>query len=398
MPEYKYRAQDSKGKVIKGKAEAYDETDLQKRFHDAGLLLLDVKPVVKNIALKPLKKTQLADFCRQLGTLTKAGVTLVKALEIVANDEALSPYERQLYIKLRDRVVQGVALSAVMTELEPAFPQLLIFMLKAAETSGSLDNTCLRLADQFTKDAQLEQAAKNSLTYPKILAGLIVLVVAILFGYVLPQFEEMFSTMGKLPLPTRILMGISNFVATKWYVLAIIVVLAFIFGKIVVNIPVVKYNIDKLKTKGFWGKLLKVIYSARFARTMASLYSSGIPIYSCIQIARGTIGNEYVEAQFDEVETKVLAGNNVSTAIQEVDGFISKLPATIKVGEETGMLGPMLESVADDLDFYSQQALLRLTSYIEPVMIVVMAAVVGFIMIAIIQPIYQSYSTIGKGS
>ena len=203
MPEYKYRAQDSKGKVIKGKAEAYDETDLQKRFHDAGLLLLDVKPVVKNIALKPLKKTQLADFCRQLGTLTKAGVTLVKALEIVANDEALSPYERQLYIKLRDRVVQGVALSAVMTELERAFPQLLIFMLKAAETSGSLDNTCLRLADQFTKDAQLEQAAKNSLTYPKILAGLIVLVVAILFGYVLPQFEEMFSTMGKLPLPTR---------------------------------------------------------------------------------------------------------------------------------------------------------------------------------------------------
>ena len=398
MPEYKYRAQDSKGKVIKGKAEAYDETDLQKRFHDAGLLLLDVKPVVKNIALKPLKKTQLADFCRQLGTLTKAGVTLVKALEIVANDEALSPYERQLYIKLRDRVVQGVALSAVMTELEPAFPQLLIFMLKAAETSGSLDNTCLRLADQFTKDAQLEQAAKNSLTYPKILAGLIVLVVAILFGYVLPQFEEMFSTMGKLPLPTRILMGISNFVATKWYVLAIIVVLAFIFGKIVVKIPVVKYNIDKLKTKGFWGKLLKVIYSARFARTMASLYSSGIPIYSCIQIARGTIGNEYVEAQFDEVETKVLAGNNVSTAIQDVDGFISKLPATIKVGEETGMLGPMLESVADDLDFYSQQALLRLTSYIEPVLIVVMAAVVGFIMIAIIQPIYQSYSTIGKGS
>ncbi len=398
MPEYKYRAQDSKGKVIKGKAEAYDETDLQKRFHDAGLLLLDVKPVVKNIALKPLKKTQLADFCRQLGTLTKAGVTLVKALEIVANDEALSPYERQLYIKLRDRVVQGVALSAVMTELEPAFPQLLIFMLKAAETSGSLDNTCLRLADQFTKDAQLEQAAKNSLTYPKILAGLIVLVVAILFGYVLPQFEEMFSTMGKLPLPTRILMGISNFVATKWYVLAIIVVLAFIFGKIVVKIPVVKYNIDKLKTKGFWGKLLKVIYSARFARTMASLYSSGIPIYSCIQIARGTIGNEYVEAQFDEVETKVLAGNNVSTAIQDVDGFISKLPATIKVGEETGMLGPMLESVADDLDFYSQQALLRLTSYIEPVMIVVMATVVGFIMIAIIQPIYQSYSTIGKGS
>jgi type IV pilus assembly protein PilC len=397
MPEYKYRAQDSKGKIVKGKAEAIDESDLQKRFHDAGMLLLDVRPLVKQISLKPLKKMQLADFCRQLGTLTKAGVTLVKALEIVANDESLSDYEKQLYIKLRDRIVQGVALSTVMTELEPAFPPLLIFMIKAAETSGTFDTTCLRLADQYTRDAQLEQTAKNALTYPKILSVLIVLVLLILFGYVIPQFEDIFSTLPSLPLPTRILMGISNFVAHKWYVLGIAVLLFVIFGKMIFKSPTIQYAFDKLKTKGFWGKLTKIIYSARFARTMSSLYSSGIPIYSCIQIARSTIGNRYIEAQFDEVEAKVLGGNNVSSAIQDVDGFVQKLPATIKVGEETGMLGPMLESVANDLDFYSQQALLRLTSLIEPVMIVVMAAMVGFIMIAIIQPIYQSYSTIGAG-
>ena len=398
MPEYKYRAQDSKGKIVKGKAEAIDESDLQKRFREAGMLLLDVSPVVKQIALKPLKKMQLADFCRQLGTLTKAGVTLVKALEIVANDESLSDYEKQLYIRLRDRIVQGVALSNVMTELDPAFPPLLIFMIKAAETSGTFDTTCLRLADQYTRDAQLEQTAKNSLTYPKILGVLIVIVLLILFGYVLPQFEDIFSTLPELPLPTRILMGISNFVATKWYVLGIIIVLIIVFGKMITKLPIVKYNIDKIKTKGMWGKLTKIIYSARFARTMSSLYSSGIPIYNCVQIARNTIGNSYIEAQFDEVEAKVLGGSNVSTAIQDVDGFVQKLPATIKVGEETGMLGPMLESVANDLDFYAQQALIRLTSYIEPVMIVVMAAMVGFIMIAIIQPIYQSYSTIGAGT
>ena len=384
MPEYKYRAQDVKGKIVKGKAEAIDESDLQKRFHDAGLLLLDVSPIVKQIALKPLKKMQLADFCRQLGTLTKAGVTLVKALEIVANDESLSDYEKQLYIKLRDRVVQGVALSTVMTELDPAFPPLLIFMIKAAETSGTFDTTCLRLAEQYTRDAHLEQTVKNSLTYPKILGVLIVIVLLILFGYVLPQFEDIFATLPELPVPTRILMGISNFVATKWYVLGIIIVLFIVFGKMITKLPIVKYNIDKLKTKGMWGKLTKIIYSARFARTMSSLYSSGIPIYSCIQISRNTIGNSYIESQ--------------SSAIQDVDGFVQKLPATIKVGEETGMLGPMLESVSNDLDFYAQQALIRLTSYIEPVMIVVMAAMVGFIMIAIIQPIYQSYSTIGAGT
>ncbi|MBR5386315.1 MAG: type II secretion system F family protein [Clostridiales bacterium] len=398
MPEYKYQAQDSKGKIIKGKADAADETDLQRRFHDSGLLLLDAKPVTKQIALKSLKKPKLADFCRQLGTLTKAGVTLVKALEIVANDESITPYERQLYIRLRDRVVQGVALSNVMEELEPAFPPLLIYMIRAAETSGTLDTTCLRLADQYTSEAKMEQTAKNSLTYPKILSVLIVAVVAILFGYVLPQFEDMFSTMGTLPLATRILMAISNFVKTKWYVLIVAVVLIVIFGKIVKKIPIVAYTIDMIKCKGKWGKLFKVIYSARFARTMSSLYSSGIPIYSCIQISKGTIGNKYIEKQFEEVERQVLGGSPMSASLQNVDGFVSKLPATIKVGEETGMLGPMLESVANDLDFYSEQALVRLTSYIEPVMIVVMATIVGFIMIAIIQPIYQSYSTIGAGS
>ena len=215
MPEYKYQAQDSKGKIVKGKAEAFDETDLQKRFHESGLLLLEAKPISKNMVLKPLKKPKLADFTRQLGTLIKAGVTLVKAIEIVANDESISDYERQLYLRIRDRIVQGVSLSVAMEELEPAFPPLLIFMIRAAETSGTLDTTCLRLADQYTSESQLEQTAKNSLTYPKILSGLIVIVVAILFGYVLPQFDEIFSTLPSLPLPTRILMAISDFVAHK---------------------------------------------------------------------------------------------------------------------------------------------------------------------------------------
>lgn len=398
MPEYKYRAQDSKGKIVKGKAEASDETDLQRRFHESGLLLLEAKPVTKQVALKPLKKMKLADFCRQLGTLTKAGVTLVRALEIVANDESISPYERQLFIRLRDRVVQGVALSNVMEELEPAFPPLLIFMIRAAETSGTMDRTCLRLADQYTKEAEMEQKAKSSLTYPKILSVLIVGVVAILFGYVLPQFEEMFATMPSLPLATRILMSISEFVKNRWYVLLVIIVLFIIFGKMVMKIPAVAYHWDMIKCKGKWGALLKIIYSARFARTMSSLYSSGIPIYNCITISKGTIGNRYIEKQFEEVEQRVLGGSSVSMAIQDVDGFVNKLSSTIKVGEETGMLGPMLESTANDLDFYSDQALMRLTSLIEPVMIVVMAVMVGFIMIAIIQPIYQSYSSIGAGS
>ena len=397
MPEYKYRAQDQNGKIVKGRTEAPDESALHKRFHDEGLTLLDATPVVKRVALRPLKKAQLADFARQLGTLTKAGVSLVKSIEIIAHDESIDTYQRDLFLKLRDRIVQGVALSNVMDELEPAFPPLFIFMIRAAETTGNLDEAALRLAEHYTDENELEQQVKSSLTYPKILSVLIVIVVAILFGYVLPQFEEIFAEMPSLPLPTRILMGISDFVATKWYIILIAGALIVIFGKIFIRVPAVKYQIDKFKTKGKWGKLTKVIYSARFARTLSSLYAGGIAIYSCIDIAKSTIGNSYIEAQFDEVLKKIAGGGSISDSLRNIDGFVVKLPASIKIGEETGQLSTMLESVGNDLDFYSKQAIKKLTAYIEPVMIVIMAAIVGFVIIAVIVPIYNSYSTIGSG-
>ena len=398
MPEYKYRAQDQNGKIVKGRSDAPDEAALHKRFHDEGLTLLEASPVVRRIALKALKKAQLADFARQLGTLTRAGVSLVKTLEIIAHDESIDAYERDVYLKLRDRIVQGVALSTAMDELNPTFPPLFVFMIKATEQTGNLDDTALRLATHYTDENELEQQVKSSLTYPKILGVMIVLVVAVIFGYVLPQFEELFSSMPSLPLPTRIPMAISNFVATKWYILLIVAALAVIFGKIIIRLPSVRYQIDKIKIMGRWGKLTKVIYSARFARTLSSLYAGGIPIYNCIDIAKSTIGNSYIESQFDEVLKKVSAGSSVSDSLRDVNGFVQKLSSSIKIGEETGMLAPMLESVANDLDFYSRQALVKLTSYIEPVMIVIMAVIVGFVIIAVIQPIYNSYATIGAGT
>jgi type IV pilus assembly protein PilC len=398
MPEYKYKAQDQDGKIVRGRSDAPDAAALQKRFHEEGLTLLEVSPVVRRIALKQLKKGQLADFARQLGTLTKAGVSLVKTLEIIAHDESIGTYERDIYLKLRDRIVQGISLSAAMEELDPAFPPLFVFMMRATEQTGNIDDTALRLAKHYTEENELEQQVKSSLTYPKILGVLIVVVIAILFGYVLPQFEDLFAGMPSLPLPTRILMAISNFVATRWYIILIVAALVIIFGKIFIRLPAIRYQIDKIKCMGRWGKLTKVIYSARFARTLSSLYAGGIPIYSCIDIAKSTIGNAYIEAQFDEVLKRVSGGSSVSDSLKDVNGFVQKLSSSIRIGEETGMLAPMLESVANDLDFYSRQALVKLTSYIEPVMIVVMAAIVGFVIIAVIQPIYNSYATIGAGT
>jgi len=397
MPEYRYIAQNDKGRQVRGKINASDEREIKKNLNEKNLSLVTYDEIVKQVALKPLKKSQLSDFCRQIGELVRSGISILRALEIEASDESITPYEKSLYIRLRDRIVQGVALSSAMNELSPAFPPLLVSMFRAAESSGNLDSTALRLADQYRKENELESAAKNALTYPKILAVLIVAVVGIIFGFIMPQFEELFAEIPKLPLSTRILLGISDFVAAYWYILIILAFLIWLFGGIISRIPSVRLQVDKFKVRGPLGKLQKVIYSARFARTMSSLYSAGIPIDQCLNIARQTIGNTYIESQFDDVIKKVQSGGLLSDALDEVDGFVSKLPSVVRVGEETGSLDSMLVSAADNLDFASEQALLRMVKYVEPVMIVVMAIIVGFIMIGVIVPIYQSYSTIGAG-
>jgi type IV pilus assembly protein PilC len=397
MAEYRYTAQNEKGKQIKGKIAASDEREIRKKLQDKSLTLLYYEEISKKVALKPLKKSQLSDFCRQMGELIRSGISILRALEIEGADESITQYEKELYSRLRDRVVQGVALSTAMSELYPAFPPLLVNMFRAAESSGNLDSTALRLAVQYQKENELESQAKSALTYPKILAGLIVIVVGIIFGFIMPQFEELFSEMPVLPTPTRILLGISDLVSNYWYLLIVLGVLIWIFGGIIARIPVVRLQVDKFKVKGPLGKLQKVIYSARFARTMSSLYSAGIPIDQCLAIGRQTIGNTYIEMQFTEVIKRVQAGGLLSDALEEVDGFVTKLSSVVRVGEETGALDSMLVSAADNLDFASEQALNRMVKYVEPVMIVIMAVIVGSIMIGVILPIYQSYSTIGAG-
>ena len=397
MAEYRYTAQNEKGKQVRGRIAASDEREISRKLRDKNLSLLHYEEIAKQVALKPLKKSQLSDFCRQMGELIRSGISILRALEIEGSDESITSYEKELYMRLRDRVVQGVALSKAMEELYPAFPPLLVYMFRAAESSGNLDSTALRLADQYQKENELEAEAKNALTYPKILAGLIVLVVGVIFGFIMPQFEELFSEMPVLPGPTRFLLGISDVVKNYWYLLIIFAVLIWIFGGIIMRIPAIRLQVDKLKVKGPLGKLQKVIYSARFARTLSSLYSAGIPIDQCLAIGRQTIGNSYIEMQFTEVIKKVQAGGLLSDALDEVDGFVSKLSSVVRVGEETGALDSMLVSVADNLDFASEQALKRMVKYVEPVMIVIMAVIVGFIIIGVILPIYQSYSTIGAG-
>jgi type IV pilus assembly protein PilC len=253
------------------------------------------------------------------------------------------------------------------------------------------------MAAHYDKDYKLNQKVKSSMTYPKILLVLIVLVVAIIMGYVIPQFKDLFAQMDSLPVSTTILLGISNFVKNRWYIIIVVAVIVYVSLKLIFSIPAFKYYKDKVALKlPVFGKLFKIIYTARFARTLSSLYSAGISIINCLQIARNTIGNAYIEQQFDKVIADVKGGENLSTAIDNVDGFTKKLSSTVMVGEETGSLESMLVSCADQMEYDSELALNKLVSYIEPAMIVIMAVVVGFVIISVIQPIYGSYATISN--
>lgn len=395
MEHYRYKAQDDKGKVVNGIMAANDEYELQSKLKNDGKFLISYKREINKVTFKKLTSNQVSDFCRNVGELLGAGVTLVRALRIISEDESINVKQRELYSAVLKDVRTGIAFSDAMQNQGDAYPTLLINMIRSAESSGNLDKISMQMASYYDKDYRLSQKVKSAMTYPKILCVMIVAVVAIIMGYVIPQFQSLFDAMDSLPLTTTVLLAVSNFVKDRWYILIFAGFCIYVFWRVLVSIPQFKLFIDKMEIKlPKIGRLRKVIYTARFARTLSSLYSAGIPITNCLQIAKNTIGNKYIESQFDELVHSIRNGDTLSESIDKVDGFTKKLSSSIMVGEETGAMDNMLVSIADQMEYDSEMALNRLVAYLEPVMIVVMAVVVGFIMIAVIQPIYGSYEQI----
>lgn len=397
METYKYKAKDEKGKIVKGVLQAGSEVDLHTRLKAEKLYLISASLVDTQVYSRRLKAQDVAEFCRNVSELTRSGITLVRALKIISEDEAIKPKQKKIYESILRQVKSGVALSDAIEMQGDAFPKLMINMFRSAEATGNIDGIAMQMAIYYEKEHKLNQKIQAALTYPKMLTFLIIVVVAIIMGYVIPQFQSLFDMMEELPLATRILLGVSEFVKKRWYILIAAAALVGTIGHYLFKIVEVRFQRDKILLHlPVFGKLQKVIYTARFARTLASLYSAGIQILNGLEIARTTIGNAYIEKQFDKLISVVWSGGNLSDAVEEVDGFTKKLSSTIAVGEETGTLDRMLVSAADQMEYDSEQATARLVSYLEPVMIIFMALVVGFIIIAVIQPIYGSYESIAN--
>lgn len=398
MDIYRYRAKGFDGKVVKGTMKVNDSDELYKLLKEDNLFLLDCQLVEKKINTKKLKTKAVSALCRQLGTLLQSGITIVRAFTIMAEREDIKPFEKKIYHDVIVLLKQGVSLSEAMEEQGRAFPELLINMFKSAEMSGTLDKTANRMATHYEKEVYLNGKIKSAMMYPIVLGCVALVGMLFIVGYVIPQFEVLFARMESLPLFTMIIMAISSFISNYWYILIAGIALLIAMIRYLLSIEKIRYKYDRFKIKlPYVGNLLKTIYTARFARTLSSLYTSGLPIVSSLDVGKKTISNKYIESQFVDVQRSLKAGESLSQALRKVDGFQVKLISSIEVGEEAGNLDTMLISISDALDYEAEMAITKLVSILEPLMIVLMGVVVAIIVIGVILPIYNSYATIEQG-
>ncbi|HBL84804.1 MAG: hypothetical protein A2Y17_01565 [Clostridiales bacterium GWF2_38_85] len=393
MPAYKYTAKDISGKTIHGTAKAESNSALMTTLSDNQLFLVKATELSTESNKSKLTSNELAEFSKEIGTMLSVGVSLVRAINIIMNRDN-TPKLKKVYIDLYQALKKGNAFSDALRLQGSTFSELFINMIIAGEASGQLDKTILKMSTYYEKESRLNSKLKNAMTYPIILFIITVLIVIIIFTFVMPNFLSTFENM-ELPLPTKIVLAISDVMTNYWYVilsvvLLIVVVFAFLMQREEFRIFIDKRKLRVPKIK----KFLKIIYTARFARTISALYSSGLSLVSSVQTGQAIIGNRYISAQFDNVLYQVKVGISLSKAITKIDGFDTKLASVIQIGEETGKLADMLTSIADSYDYESEIAAQRMIVILEPVMLIFMALVIGSVMLSVLMPILQMYQGI----
>ncbi|MBM7561519.1 type II secretion system F family protein [Fusibacter tunisiensis] len=400
---YKVKEVDLKGRVIEQVYRGETEHDIVQLIRSKGHKPVRIEAEVEKgqdiaeikVFQPKVKVKDIALFCKQLYTMLDAGMPLITALDVLSI-QAENKTLKAVIHDMATNVQKGEVLSTAMKRHRKVFPYLLISMVEAGELTGNLDSVLDRMSTHYTKENRINSKIKGALMYPAILSIIIVVVVVFLLTFVLPTFIGMFESSGtELPGVTRALLAISGALQNYWYIfLAVLIGAIVVLNRITATIGGKRF-FDNLKLKiPVVGDSLKKIATSRFTRTLSTLLASGIPIIQALETSANVTNNQVVIDGIEEVNDGIKTGAVLSSLLKRVGVFPPMMISMVGVGEESGALEEMLEKTADYYDEELETATARMISVIEPVMIVVMAVVVGFIVISMILPMFDMYSTI----
>lgn len=402
MALYRYKAVQSDGKEVNEVMTAATITEVQEKIRDKGLYLIQIREdVEKKSAAEELSfggkvtAKQISIFCKQFATLLKAGVPVASGLDILYRQTENKKFKSALE-DVYTEVQKGSQVSTAIRNHPKVFPSLMVNMVESGEMSGNLDNIMERLAIHYEKDAKISSRIKGAMIYPIALSVISVVVVIFLITVILPTFTGMFTSSGtELPLPTRILLGISDFIRNYWYiVIGALGLLIFVVNRYL-NSSVGRYQFDALKFKlpVVKGSMDKIV-TARFTRTLGSLLRSGIPLIDALELAGSVTGNVVIEEKVNYIASEVEKGETLGVALKRTPTFGPMVVSMIQIGEESGSLDQMLDKSADFYEQELEDAIDRLLKLMEPLLIVVMAVVIGFIVISMALPMFDMVNTI----
>ena len=404
---FEFKARDRTGKIHDGQLEATSSGAVVKTLRDRGLMPLSVNQKKASALQRELKipgfggkikQKEMALFSRQLATMVNSGLTLIRSLGIL-EDQSENPMLKQVVVDVRSKVEQGVSLSVAMESHPKAFSTLYVSMVRAGEVGGALDETLNRLADTLESQARLRSQIKSAMAYPVVVLNLIVFIVLAMLIFVVPIFEKMYADLGgTLPVPTQVLINISRFITSKWWLIGAVIVGLVVGFKRWKATEEGRRRWDSMKLKfPVFGKLTQKVSISRFAMTFAVLSRTGVPVLQALDIVAQTAGNAVVSDAVLDVQASVKRGESLAAPLQRHDVFPPMVTQMMSVGEETGALDAMLSKVADFYDREVDDTVAALTSLIEPILIVVMGVVVGGILISLYLPMFNIANLIQSG-
>jgi type IV pilus assembly protein PilC len=402
MATYAYKALDLQGAPTRGEIDGDDKQTVASSLRAKGLIVLDIEEQIPKSAgdllarFKKVKASELSVMTRQLSTMVSSGMSLLRALYVL-EDQADSDKLKETLVAVRKDVEAGISLSDALAKHPETFNELYTAMVAAGETGGILESTLRRVADQLEKDEALKRQVKSAMMYPSLIGGFALLVLVALVAFLVPVFAGVFEDFGgELPAITKVTVGLSDFVTGKWYMAIALtwgVVFAFRKWK---RTDAGRMQWDQFKLKIPWkiGDIVQKIAIARFSRTFSALVAAGVPMLEAIDIVGKTAGNKVVEKAMHDVRVSVTKGGTISTPMRASAVFPTMVTQMIGVGEETGALDAMMSKIADFYESEVEASVKALTSILEPVMIVVVGGIVGFIIIAMYMPMFQIYDQI----